>query len=53
MYKTYSKPLQIGTRRQITIPIILFKKANLAIGQKLIVRLEKGKIIFEPKKAKA
>ncbi len=38
----------ITSKRQLTIPVRLFKKLNLKEGQKVIVSEEKGKLTVSP-----
>jgi len=40
--------VSISSKRQVTIPAIIYNKLNLKKGQRLIVSAPKNKIIMEP-----
>ncbi|MGB9706585.1 MAG: AbrB/MazE/SpoVT family DNA-binding domain-containing protein [Microgenomates group bacterium] len=40
--------VSISSKRQVTIPAVIYKNLGLEKGQKLIVFTEKNKIVMEP-----
>lgn len=43
-----SQMATITSKKQFTIPAVLFRKAGLSIGQKIVVSEENGRLILTP-----